>query len=190
MNITLLLGSIRQGRRSDRPAHYLMERLSEIPEVQPVLLDLAQYPLPQLENRWAQQASPDPNLVFFSRALTDADALIFISPEYHGSYTGVLKNAIDHFWKEFKRKPIGVVAVGAGRMGGINASVEMQHLILSLGAYPCPVKMLVPFAKEAFDEQNQPAMPGIKEGADSFLNEFLWFSQALYAAHVGEKSHL
>jgi NAD(P)H-dependent FMN reductase len=72
--------------------------------------------------------------------LDQADASVFLSPEYHGSYSGALKNAVDYFSTEFRRKPIGVVAVGAGRMGGINASTEMQQLVLySWVPIRCPI---------------------------------------------------
>ncbi len=178
-NITLILGSVRKGRKSHNVAHYLLERLADLPDISPHLLDLQAQSLPLLENRWHQQQPQDPALASFSRALSAADGLIFISPEYHGSYTGVLKNAIDHFWEEYARKPIGVVATGSGPYGGINASTEMQRLILSLGAFPMPYKLLVPQVSKAFDEQGKLLAPNLEANAGRFLREFIWFSQAL-----------
>ena len=59
---------------------------------------------------------------------------------------------------------------------------EMQHLILSLGAYPIPQKLIVSFVKDAFDEGNKPTDPGLEKGIEKFLNEFIWFSRAIVAA--------
>jgi azobenzene reductase len=105
--------------------------------------------------------------------------MIFLSPEYHGSYSGALKNAVDYFTAEFKRKPIGVVAVGSGRFGGINASTEMQQLVLSLGAYPMPYKLLVPHVQHAFDEKGELKDDQLGKGMDKFVTEFVWLSEAI-----------
>lgn len=182
LHIVLLLGSIRQGRRSHWVARMLMDRFSAVPGVHAQLWDLAERPLPLLENRWAEQSPPPQSLAAASAAFRAADALVLISPEYHGSYTGVLKNAVDHFWKEFHRKPIGVAATGAGRFGGLNASTEMQQLVLSLGAFPMPYKLLVPFISKVFDAEGNPVSPELEASADTFVQEFLWFARALAAA--------
>ncbi|MEO0471661.1 MAG: NAD(P)H-dependent oxidoreductase, partial [Bacteroidota bacterium] len=138
MNIAIISGSVRSGRHSHKVATYLHQQLSLRDGIKVDLMDLHTWQLPILENRWKKLDNPPSNLVNFSASLQTADGLIFVSPEYHGSYTGVLKNAVDHYWHEFHRKPIGVVATGSGKFGGINASTEMQQLILSLGAFPMP----------------------------------------------------
>jgi NAD(P)H-dependent FMN reductase len=108
--------------------------------------------------------------------------MILVSPEYHGSFSGVLKNALDFYWAEFKKKPIGVVTTGSGKMGGINASTQMQHVILSLGAYPLPTKLLIPEIQHAFNDQYEPLREDIIKNSDRFLNEFTWFANAIVVA--------
>lgn len=182
IRIAIILGSVREGRLTHKVAHFLFKRLQAATGIEPVLIDLAEHDIPILTGRWERQPDPPESLVALSGLLLQADALIFCSPEYHGSYSGVLKNAVDHFRKEFIRKPIGVVAVGAGKFGGINASTEMQQLILSLGAFPMPYKLLVPFIKEAFDPSGHPLREEIVQQTDRFVSEFLWFASAIYAA--------
>lgn len=182
MKVAIIIGSVREGRKTHHVAEYLASQMvgQGIWEVD--MLDLEDHDLPVLKDRWKDQDPRDASLEEFSRRLTRAEAMIFVSPEYHGSYTGVLKNAVDHFWAEFKRKPIGVVATGSGRFGGLNASTEMQQLILSLGAYPMPRKLLVPFVRRAFDADNQPLEERLAQDVENFLEEFTWFSQALISA--------
>ncbi|WNJ16482.1 NAD(P)H-dependent oxidoreductase [Pontibacter sp. G13] len=184
MQIAIILGSIRTGRQSHKIAKFLVRMLQDRPDVEPILLDLAEYDLPLYRERWAEQDPPTPVLASFSQVLKSADALLFISPEYHGSYSGVLKNAVDHFWGEFKQKPIGVVATGSGRFGGINASTEMQQLVLSIGAYPIPQKLLVPFVDRVFDEQGNPTDERLTQQVHDFLQAFLWFSNAIASAKL------
>lgn len=156
--------------------------------VAPFLLDLKEYPLPQYEYKWKEKENPDPNLPVVGDIIAGSDGLIFVSPEYHGSYTGVLKNAVDHYWKEFCKKVIGVVSTGAGRMGGINASTEMQQLVLSLGAYPIPKKLLVPKVHEAYSPDGQPNFDWVREDAHKFLNEYIWLAKAVFYARQAEPS--
>ena len=184
MKIAILLGSVREGRQTHKITYYLQAQLRVHPGVEVDVVDLKDVQLPIFSNRWQKDDSPHPNLPRISQLLHDADAIIFSSPEYHGSYTGVLKNAVDHYWQEFSRKPIGVVATGAGRYGGINASTEMQQLILSLGAYPIPYKLLVPQIKGAFDGEDQLTDTSVIETVDKFVAEFLWFSRAIVRAKL------
>ncbi len=173
MNIALILGSVREGRKTDRVALYLKELLERQEGVSVTLLDLAEFRLPVFSSRWAKESDPDPAIVAFAKELSQADSMVLISPEYHGSYTGVLKNALDHYWGEFKRKPIGVVTTGSGRFGGVNASSEMQQLILSLGGFPMPTKLLVPFVQDAFSEAGAPIDERVQLDCIRFVQEFV-----------------
>lgn len=179
MQIAIILGSVRTGRQSDQVCHYLAKALDQEKNIEAKLLDLADYDLPIYKEKWADQDPPPKGLYEFSLELKQADAIILASPEYHGSYTGVLKNALDHYWKEFARKPIGVVATGSGKFGGVNASTHMQQLILSLGAYPMPFKLLIPFIEDAFDENGTPINEKLKQNIHKFIKEFTWFASAL-----------
>lgn len=67
-------------------------------------------------------------------------------------------------------------------MGGINASTQMQHVVLSLGAYPLPAKLLIPEIQHAFNEQYEPLREDIARHTDRFLTEFSWFANAIVTA--------
>ncbi|MEM6629603.1 MAG: NAD(P)H-dependent oxidoreductase [Bacteroidota bacterium] len=184
IHIAIIIGSVREGRQTDKIAYYLHNQLSLQVDTQAQLWDLAEEPLPILTQKWRKIESPPTVFPRMSNFLDQADGIIFCSPEYHGSYTGVLKNAVDHFWNEFKRKPIGVVSTGSGYYGGLNASSEMQQLILSLGAFPMPKKLLVPNVQRAFDPNGNPIEEVLKKNVQEFIEEFLWFVKALkHATH-------
>jgi azobenzene reductase len=182
MQIVILLGSVRAGRQTYKITDYLETQLAQQPGVDVNQIDLRTAQLPIFHERWQKQDEPQAELLRLSQLLTSADAIIFASPEYHGSYTGVLKNAIDHYRQEFSRKPIGVVATGAGRFGGINASTEMQRLILSIGGFPMPYKLLVPNIMQAFSDDLQPQDEQLEKSVERFIQEFLWFARAITTA--------
>jgi azobenzene reductase len=185
MKIAILLGSVRAGRKTHNIAYYVEKKLQER-GFKTQMLDLASQPLPLMDERYGRTNAPSNEIAEMGLHLKEADGILLVSPEYHGSFTGVLKNALDYYWAEFARKPIGVIATGSGKMGGINASTQLQHVILSLGAYALPYKLLVPEIQHAFDEQQQPLREDVVKNTDRFLNEFTWFTNAIVQAKGGE----
>ncbi len=179
MNILIISGSVRTGRKSHDVAVELQKRFISSGQLGTHILDLAVYNLPVLEEKYETGGDMPPGLAEIKQMLDAADAMVFLSPEYHGSYSGAFKNALDYFWKEFERKPIGVVAVASGRFGGINASTEMQQLVLSLGAFPMPYKLLIPTVQNAFDEKGQIAHDFLSANFEKFVSEFTWFAEAI-----------
>ena len=180
MNILIISGSVRTGRKSHDVAVELQKRLIGHGLIDTHVLDLAAYNLPVLEEKYLVGSTDMPKgLAEIQQMLDRADAMIFLSPEYHGSYSGALKNAVDYFWKEFHRKPIGVVAAASGRFGGINASTDMQQLVLSLGAFPMPYKLLIPMVQNAFDENGKITDELLSKNFDRFIIEYAWFAEAI-----------
>lgn len=180
MKIVVLLGSIRIGRHTHKAANYLTQCLQQHPAVtQAYLWDLATQPLPMMETPVNTNTTQENTTQQLSQLLTDADGIVLVSPEYHGSYTGVLKNALDYLGIEFRRKPVGVVVTGSGKMGGINASVQMQHLVLSMGCYPMPQKLIVPFVDTAFNNNEQPTDQSLTNAFDRFVAEMIWLTEAI-----------
>ena len=146
------------------------------------IIDLAEYPLPFMEERITLDPNPPVNALLISEKLKNADAIILVTPEYQGSFTGVLKNALDYFLPEFSKKVIGVATTAGGRMGGINASVQLQHVILSMGAYALPQKFIVSEIQNAFDPEFNPKQELLAKQGEKFIDEFVWFAQAIVNA--------
>jgi azobenzene reductase len=184
MKIAILLGSVRAGRQTHKIAYYVENKLVERGH-EVLMLDLGEQPVPLMNERYGRAELQPMEVTELAEKFKQADAIILVSPEYHGSFTGVIKNALDYYWKEFERKPMGVIATGSGRMGGINASTQLQHIILSMGAFPVPYKLLVPQIQHAFDEQMQPLREELVKSTERFLDEFIWFANAIVEA----KSH-
>jgi chromate reductase len=78
-----------------------------------------------------------PVVVELARRLEEADAVVFVSPEYNRSIPGVLKNAIDWLSKEpnqpFWDKPVAVITHSPGLLGGIAANHHLRQVLAYLG---------------------------------------------------------
>ena len=74
---------------------------------------------PQYKFRAGKDDTGYPDDVFRLRTeVKEAEGVILGTPEYHGSFSGVLKNALDLMgFDEFEGKMIGLVGVSGGRMG-------------------------------------------------------------------------
>lgn len=179
INIVIILGSVRMGRESHKATNELKKRFVAAGFTNTEVLDLAKYNLPIAEERYGKTATAINGIDNAQAILAKADAFIFVSPEYHGSFSGVLKNFLDYFGDEFKRKPIGVVSVSTGRFGGINASTEMQLLVLALGAFPMPLKLLIPSIHLTISEAGHVKEDFLNTNFDKFIQEFIWFATAI-----------
>ncbi|MDR7131754.1 NAD(P)H-dependent FMN reductase [Algoriphagus sp. 4150] len=186
MRIVILAGSIRKNRKSIQVCRYLEKQLSGR-GVEIDLVDPLDDPLPIFDDFADENPVVHKAVQKMENRLGIADAMVFVTPEYNGSFSGVLKNTLDYFWNEFSGKPIGVAAVSAGKMGGINASVQLQHVVLSLGAYPLPVKLLVRRVDHVFDDNLNPVDEEFVRNADKFIDQFLWFANAVSTAKKPKK---
>jgi len=93
-----------------------------------------------------------------------AHGLILATPEYHGGYSGVLKNALDLMgFDEIEGKLIGLVGVSGGAMGGIAALNALREVGRALHAWVVPEQASVPAASEVFDAAGQCQNPAIEK---------------------------
>jgi azobenzene reductase len=172
MKIAVVLGTTRFGRQSEKVANELVARLKTQDNVEVEFLDIAQYPFTVFEERVRLHPNPPKELINFSNYLNNAEGIIFVIPEYNGSLPGAFKNAFDHFYAEYKNKPIGVVCVSDGKFAGLQASLQLQTLVLHVFAYPMPTKLLVPFVTKAFDENGKLIDETLNKSMIKFIDEY------------------
>jgi azobenzene reductase len=177
--VPVIIGSVRRGRKSPIAARFIAERLGATGKFESELIDLAEYNLPIMEERLRFRDDSPAVVVEMGAKLARADAIVVVSPEYNGGYPGVLKNALDYFLPEYKRKPVGVVTVSGGGFGGVNALAQLRLLFLHMGAYPVALAMPVSRVQDAFDEDNNPRDPLLEKAASAFTAELLWLTEAL-----------
>lgn len=175
LHITILYGAIRQGRQSLRVARAIRDALQQSGQAEVTFIDIKDYELPVMEQRLKDMAQPPQSLLTISKAINTADGLVLVTPEYNGSYSGAFKNMIDYFTKEYDKKPMAIAVASDGRLGGINASHHLQHLVLSIGGLPMPYFLLTPQVQEAYDAAGHPVTEKAKTDLKHFISEVLWF---------------
>jgi chromate reductase len=94
-------------------------------------------------------------------AIRDADAVLFVTPEYNGSTSGVLKNAVD--WASrptpatsaLANKPVAVIGASTGMFGAVWAQADLRKALGLAGARVLDQELAVPTAHQAFKEDGR-----------------------------------
>jgi NAD(P)H-dependent FMN reductase len=94
-----------------------------------------------------------PAMQVIQQRVLDAQGLHVITPEYNGSFPGVLKYFIDmlKFPESFDRKPVAFVGEANGVWGGLRAVEQLQMIFGYRNAHSYPDRVFIPGVKEKFD---------------------------------------
>jgi len=196
LSVKVILGSTREGRFGDKPAHWILAEAVQREGVEAELLDLRDFPLPFFDRpsapsreggRYANAA-----VARWAEAVAQADAYIVVTPEYNHGYPGVLKNAFDHIFPEWAHKPVGFVSYGGA--GGARAIEQLRLVTIELAMWPIrhaihlPLDVYIAAMKEPVPPNPAVFAPlrsvfGVDRVA-MFLDELLWAGRVLKAARA------
>lgn len=85
-----------------------------------------------------------------------AHGVILGTPEYHGGYSGALKNALDLMgFKEFQGKIVGLLGVAGGATGAINSLNGLRTVCRNLRAWVVPHQVSIAQAWREFDDSGR-----------------------------------
>lgn len=130
MKIQVIVGSVRAQRLCPQIAAWVAEIGREIlVDGDLELVDLKDWPLPMDDEPEipARGVYVNPHTEGWSRKVREADAVVFVTPQYNWGYPAALKNAIDHLHGEWAGKPAMIVSYGS-RGGGLCAGQLRQVL--------------------------------------------------------------
>ena len=122
------------------------------------MLDLREFALPFAESGFEAEAFPD--VARFNQLVRQSDGLIWATPEYHGSFSGALKNALDlSSFSEYEGKVVALLGVAAVQIGAINALSHLRTVGRQLHAWVLPSQLSIARAHAAFDEEGRLSDP-------------------------------
>jgi NADPH-dependent FMN reductase len=106
VKIGIIVGSTRPGRHARAVADWVLGQTSGRPGAPYEIVDLADHPLPHLDEPMPPsygQYQHD-HTKAWAATIAGYDGFIFVTPEYNHSTSGVLKNAIDYVYAEWNNK--------------------------------------------------------------------------------------
>jgi NAD(P)H-dependent FMN reductase len=189
-HIQIILGTDREGRFSEKAGAWLMDRLGARSDLQVELVDLRDYPLPFYD----QTVPPalghrdyPPEVARWASKVEEADGYIVVTAEYNHGYPALLKNALDHAFPEFNRKPVAFV--GYGNVGGARAIEQLRLVTVELEMAPLrhavhilpDVMRPVRQAGDAFDIE---LFAPLDQRLDTLAADLRWWADALNRART------
>ncbi|MEM0336087.1 MAG: NAD(P)H-dependent oxidoreductase [Thermofilum sp.] len=129
MRVAVVLGTGREGRRSELVAKFIVESLRGL-GVDADLIDVRDYRI-----CFTRRGDGSAEVEEFRSRVVEAEALVIVSPEYNRSYPGELKMLLDTLYSEYADLPVGLVTVSKG-LGGPSVLSELRQLCLNLGMLP------------------------------------------------------
>lgn len=105
-----------------------------------------------------EEGDPNARVTEFKKAIRDADAILFATPEYNYSIPGVLKNAIDCASRPYgdsawTGKPVAVMGASVGLFGTARAQYHLRQCFVFLQMIPLNnPEVMIGKASNAFDE--------------------------------------
>jgi chromate reductase, NAD(P)H dehydrogenase (quinone) len=128
-------------------------------------------------------ANKPPGMIAIQKRVLDAQGLHVVTPEYNGSFPGVLKYFIDmlKFPESFDRKPVAFTGEAGGTWGAIRSVEQLQLIFGYRNAHIYPDRVFIPAVRDKFDAQGKLLDAAIDERLAKQAAGFIGFSSTLYA---------
>jgi FMN reductase len=168
MKLTAIVGSATPPGRLRRAVDEALTRAvdANADALDTQLIDLAEVTVANADGRPADQLGDDTADVL--AAIAGADAVVFATPVYRGSMTGVLKNLLDHVPIDaLVGKPVGIVAMGASDHHYLGAERHLRDVLSFFGALTAPVAIYL----NADDFADGVPVAGAAEELDALIAE-------------------
>ncbi len=201
LKIQVIVGTTRQNRFSEKPAHWIYEEAKEKEGIEVELVDLRDYPLPFFDEpvspamfEMMKHEYTNDIAKKWVEKVTEADGYIIVTGEYNHGYPAVLKNALDYAFKQWNKKAVGFVSYGSA--GGARTVEQLRQVVIELQMVPIrnaihiPTEVYMTVMNEKVPV-NPELFKSFKEGrmdrVEVFLNDLIWTTKALKTAREEDK---
>lgn len=157
--ILAFAGSLREHSYSKRVVRTAMKG-AEDAGAEVTFIDLRDYPMPIYDADLHEKDGFSENALAFQKLLGESDGFLICSPEYNGSLTGALKNAIDWASRKsgeyemvevFKGKVAAIMTESPGAFGGIRCLGHLRTVLSIMFVNVLPSEIAVAGVSKMFD---------------------------------------
>jgi NAD(P)H-dependent FMN reductase len=190
--LQVIVGSTRTERQADHVARWVNNRAAAHGAFDVEMLDLRDWPLPmfaegiQTVGDFANPTYSDPLVKRWNQKIAEADAYVFITPEYNHSIPAVLKNAIDSVFVSFafRNKPAAFVGYSGGQIGGARAVEHLAQIAIEAELVPLRNTVLLSTVQRAFLPDGAPVDALSNVALQIALDDLAWWAAALRPARA------
>ena len=188
--ISVIVGSTRQSRFSEKPARWIFQHLQRRDGIEAQLLDLRDFPMPFFDDP-VPPASPgrapyEHEMVKqWTAKIAASDGFVFVTPEYNYGPPAVLKNALDWVYSEWNRKAAAFVSYGS--VMGARSVQQLRMVAIELQMAPVRSSVHIPVATLWAHFKGGDVDQGLADletPAQVMIDDLLWWTAALKAART------
>jgi len=107
-----------------------------------------------------------------------SEGLLWATPEYHGSYSGVLKNALDlGSFDQYEGKAVALLGVAGGAIGATQSLGHLRGIARTLHCLCINEQVSIARAYSAFDADGQLKDPKLAAGLEHMVRELVRWSK-------------
>lgn len=173
--LPLFLGTNRKNRQSENVAKWIFGKMRQREEIETEFFDARDFRLPH-DDYGTEIAGQFPE---WRDAMTRADGLVIVTPEYNHGYPGILKSVLDLLLKEYIHKTVAFASVSAQVWGGTRVIEACLPMVRELGLTPTFTDLNFPRVQNLFDENGKLLDDAYEKRVAAFLDELIWMSRAL-----------
>lgn len=158
IRIVAINGSVRPGNYTSKALALVLDEFAKHPELTVTRIDPASWRLP-----WPG-TDPDSEITRKLQAeVSAATGVVLATPEYHGSFSSVIKLVIENlgFPSVLAGKPVALLGVAAGSIGAIKSVEQLRGVCSHIGAIVLPLGVSIPNVQAAFDGQGRCLDPSV-----------------------------
>lgn len=149
------------------------------------IVDLQEFPLEKVSG--GPYGKEIAEVTAFRKPVVEADALVFVIPEYNGGFPGILKIFIDYlpFPKAFEKMPMAFIGESAGAFGALRAVEQFQMVANYRNALQFPERVFIQRVNLEFDEEE-----GLKDEFRQSLLESQTDNFIEFVKNVGKQAEI
>jgi NAD(P)H-dependent FMN reductase len=191
--LKVIVGSTRETRNADLVLAWVRDRAARHTAFEAEVLDLREWPLPMFAEHagtlgnFIDPPFSAPIVKQWNQKIAEADAYLFITPEYTHSIPAVLKNAIDSVFTTFafRLKPAAFVGYSTGIAAGTRAVEHLALIAIEAELVPLRNTVLIPKVQGAFTADGEPVDPDSEVALGIMLDDLAWWTNVLEQARAG-----
>ena len=170
--IGVIVGSLRKESFNLKTAKALMEMAPDSLSFE--MIDIANLPMFNED----LEETPPKEWVTFREQIVAVDGILFLTPEYNRSVTGVLKNAVDvgsrpYGQNSWDGKPAGIVSVSIGGISGFGANHHLRQSLVFVNMHTmAQPEAYIGGAGALFDDNGKLINDGTKDFLKSYMKAF------------------
>lgn len=178
----ILITSTRPTRVGPAIATWLEKKARDHGGFETELVDLASFSLPVFDESEhpLKQLYEHDHTKNWAAKVSEADAFIFVLPEYDYFTPAALVNAIQFLSKEWNYKPLGLASYSTGISGGLRSAQTTKLLVTSVKMMPMAETLAIPFLNQYMTESGEFTGNELFDAsAQKLLDELLRWTNAL-----------